>query len=116
MMAALLRRHVVRWRSRQLYETFVFAPRNHFANGAFDQSHTCVHFLNQCRWSASSAQNLSGSFAAAAYSSSYCCIDLIAACSLNLVGGLIFSFCSIAGGPRLKVISGRRLYARRNRT
>src|SRR3954471_9910966 len=100
MMAALFRRHVVRCRSRQLYETLVFAPRNHFANGAFDQSETCVHFLNQCRWSASSAQNVSGSFAAALYKSWYCCMDLMAARSLNCFGGLIFSFCSIAEGPR----------------
>src|SRR5262245_55844940 len=71
MSAALLRRAVVRWASRQLYETFVCPPTNHLAKGSFHSS-TFVNGANQCSsLLASSPQNFCGSAFAAAYSSSY---------------------------------------------
>src|SRR4051812_39787629 len=65
MSAALFLRQVVKWRSWQLTEAFVFPPMNHFANGAF---HSKVFFQGldqQSRVLAWSAQNFSGFFAAA---------------------------------------------------
>ena len=53
----------------QLYETLVFPPANHLANGGF-HSNTCDHFSNQnSSLSASSPQNSSGFSAARWYSS-----------------------------------------------
>ena len=53
-----------RLRSRQLYETFVLPPANHWANGSF-QTSALSNGLNQCNsLRARSAQNFGGSAAA----------------------------------------------------
>src|SRR5437870_11219359 len=85
--AALLRRHVARCRSRQLYEMLILPPTNHCACGS---SHfkTVSHFLNQCSsLSAIRAQNRSGSALAFARSASSPSIDLMWAFSANVFGG-----------------------------
>src|SRR5258706_3923724 len=87
MSAALLRRQVLRWRSRQLSEILILPPPNHSACGG---SHfkTVSHFLNQCSsLSANRAQNPSGSALASARSASSSAIDLTCACSAKLSGG-----------------------------
>src|SRR5262245_33686065 len=69
MIAALLRRQAFspsRCRSRQLYETFVLPPTNHFAKGRF-QSSVFFHGVNQETFSrAIFAQKRSGLFAPSA--------------------------------------------------
>src|SRR3954468_21072310 len=60
---------------------------NHFANGTFDQSRTFFHGANQCTRLACSAQNFSGSLAAASYRASYSAMVRTDACWLNSLGG-----------------------------
>src|SRR5215213_3804917 len=86
MMAALLRRHVVRWRSRQLYETLVFPPTNHFACGS-SHSSSVSQRLNQCSSSAIRAQKSSGESWASARNCSSSSCDLMCAWRLNSAGG-----------------------------
>src|SRR5690606_18405676 len=76
------------WRSTQLYATLSLPPTNHFANGAFDQSRTCVHFVSQCRRSACFAQNASRSASASVYQSA---VALAAAANSGLGGKLRLS-------------------------
>ena len=63
MMAALLRRPSVRWRSRQLTDTLSLPPWNHFTSGTEKSySSTLSHFLSQVTSSsARRAQKPSGS-------------------------------------------------------
>ena len=63
---AVLSPFVSRWRSRQLYEAFIFPPENHFACGG-SQSSTFSHGANQSRDSACFAQNAGRSASASAY-------------------------------------------------
>src|SRR6267378_6380643 len=63
MIAALFFRHVPRCLSRQLYETLILPPINHFENGYFHSS-TFFHFLNQCSSPAAFSQNFRGFFVA----------------------------------------------------
>src|ERR1044071_2438783 len=86
MSAALLRLHVERCRSKQLYEILILPPPNHSACGGSHFS-TVSHFLNQCSSSAIRAQNDSGSAAASARSCSSSAIDLMCACCEKLSGG-----------------------------
>src|SRR2546430_8452683 len=59
MIAALLRRCVVRCRSKQFSDRFNFPPMNHFANGAFHSKTFRQRFCHKSS-PASRAQNLSG--------------------------------------------------------
>src|SRR5215207_2567564 len=86
-MAALLRRHVCKCRSRQLYEALIFPPPNHSACGA---SHfkTVSHFLNQCSSdSAIRAQKASGASDASRRSASNSSRDFTCARAVNSGGG-----------------------------
>src|SRR5205085_8840161 len=85
MIAALLRRQEVRWRSRQLYEMLISPPPNHSACGG---SHfkTVSQCLNQCNSSAIRAQKPSGSRSASARNSSSSRIELMCAFSENSGG------------------------------
>src|ERR1044072_2956199 len=86
-MAALLRRHVERCRSRQLYAALIFPPTNHSACGG---SHfkTVSHFLNQCSSdSAMRAQKASDASDASRLSASNSSRDLTCACAANSGGG-----------------------------
>jgi hypothetical protein len=73
-MAALLRRSVVRCRSRQLYERLVVPPTNHFVAGA-SPAITCCGGANQWRAWAISAQKASGSWMLFSYSARYCSME-----------------------------------------
>src|SRR5262245_13166324 len=88
-MAALLRRQACspsRCRSRQLYETFVFAPTNHFAKGGF-HSRTFFHGVNQETCSrAICAQKRSGLFSPSLRSSATRCLPQLA-CLANSARG-----------------------------
>src|ERR1044071_843355 len=86
MSAALLRLHVERCRSKQLYEILILPPPNHSACGGSHFS-TVSHFLNQCSSSAIRAQKDSGSAFASARSFSSSAIDLICACCEKPSGG-----------------------------
>jgi hypothetical protein len=65
MIAALLRRAVRTWRSRQFAETFSVPPPNHFASGEL-HSRTFVNGVIHSSSRANPAQNASGSAAALA--------------------------------------------------
>src|SRR5271163_2886071 len=84
--AALLRRGVSRWRSRQLYDALIVPPTNHFAFGKFHSS-VLPNGLNQCRLRAHSAQNPSGSVSARLYNAWYSSKFLTHALALNSAGG-----------------------------
>src|SRR5271155_3597774 len=84
--AALLRRGVSRWRSRQLYAALIVPPTNHFAFGKFHSS-VLPNGLNQCRLRAHSAQNASGSCSARRQSAWYSSKFLTHARLLNSGGG-----------------------------
>src|SRR6202521_1212272 len=86
MRAALLRRQVSRWRSRQLYEMLILPPANHSACGGC-QFKTVSHFLNQWSSSAMRAQKPSGSALASARNTSNSSIDLMWAFSEKAGGG-----------------------------
>jgi hypothetical protein len=68
MMAVLSLVGPPRWRSRQLKETFSFAPSNHLISG-FRKSYrnTLSHFLDQVMFSAILAQKPSGSRSDSSY-------------------------------------------------
>src|SRR5215213_102994 len=95
MMAALLRRHVLRCLSRQLYERLMRPPVNHSACGG-SHLRTVSHFLNQSSSKAIRAQKSSGDAAASAYNRSYSSIELTSAPSEKVSGGgkTRFSCCS----------------------
>src|SRR5438105_4184810 len=95
MIAALLRRQLVRCRSRQLYARLIWPPMNHFANGSF-HSQTFFHGLNQWSSLENRAQNFWGCFSDSAWSFLYVAADLMCACFTNAAAGLNFlpSFCS----------------------
>ena len=57
--AALVRRAVVTWRSRQLSETLSLPPTNHLAYGGFHSS-AFFHGLNQCSSRARASQKRTG--------------------------------------------------------
>src|ERR687897_905306 len=68
MIAALLRRPFLTWRSTQLTEAFSWPPRNHCAFGA-SHSSSFVHGFDHSTPLDISAQNASGSLLARSYSS-----------------------------------------------
>src|SRR5439155_22515889 len=68
--------------SRQLYETLIFPPTNHFELGTFHSS-TRSHFLNQLSASACLPQNSSGRSIDSRWSLSYSARDLMRALAEN---------------------------------
>src|SRR5947209_12152182 len=87
MIAALLRRQVVRCLSRQLCETLIRPPTNHSACGG-SQRRTASHFLNHSSSpSARRPQNSSGESCASRLRASNSSIDLTSARSENSAGG-----------------------------
>src|SRR5689334_12930804 len=87
MIAALLRRGVVRCRSKQFSERFSFPPMNHFANGGFHSTTFRQRFRHTSSL-ASRAQNLSGELIDSRYIRRYCSSDLIRAFCANAFEGL----------------------------
>src|ERR1700722_19707439 len=86
MMAALFFRHVVRCRSRQLYDALILPPTNHFVLG-MGPSSTLSHLRNQVRLAAISPQKPAGSSFARFHIRLYSSSLLMLACALNSAAG-----------------------------